>query len=562
MDAWKFSRWLMALALGGGLLLKSLTSPTTVTAQSPLPASPSSSSRKDGPILQTVQVPAKADGLVAQQGNLPQPKQVGINDPDNPNNQPTSKPATAEPVDEILPISLPATLRLTNSRAWDIIIAQQQLRVAAADLEAADVLWLPTLIAGVDYTHYDGPIQNTDGSIINSSHSSLFTGAAPLAIFALTDAIFLPLSQRQVVRAQEANIQTATNDTLTLVAQTYFDTLEARADLAGIEDVNRRATEMVRKTEALAPGLIPVLETFRVRAAKYNFEQIIETSRQRWRDSSAEVARLARLKPTVLVDPLEPPQLRVTLVQPKATPEELIPVALATRPELTFQEAQSEAARFRMREEQFRPFLPILIARGSGNTPPDSLAFGVYGGGQGSTLNNFNLRDAWDLEAMWEVRNLGFGNQALIRGRRAQYDLARSEEYRFRDLVAREVTQAWADVRSADRRVAQAEAELKEALQSATLNLATLGEIKRAGGNIDILVVRPLEVVAALQALDQGYVDYFGAVADYNRAQFRLYRALGNPAQFLAGRDGVLGPPLAPPLPPEDAVNAALPAQP
>jgi hypothetical protein len=52
-----------------------------------------------------------------------------------------------------------------------------------------------------------------------------------------------------------------------------------------------------------------------------------------------------------------------------------------------------------------------------------------------------------------------------------------------------------------------------------------------------ILVIRPQEVVAAIQSLVLAYNDYFGAVADYNRAQFRLYRALGHPAQMLTGQD-------------------------
>jgi hypothetical protein len=33
--------------------------------------------------------------------------------------------------------------------------------------------------------------------------------------------------------------------------------------------------------------------------------------------------------------------------------------------------------------------------------------------------------------------------------------------------------------------------------------------------------------------LAQAYTDYYGAVADFNRAQFRLYRALAYPAQVL-----------------------------
>jgi hypothetical protein len=39
----------------------------------------------------------------------------------------------------------------------------------------------------------------------------------------------------------------------------------------------------------------------------------------------------------------------------------------------------------------------------------------------------------------------------------------------------------------------------------------------------------------------QGYADYFEAIADFNRAHFRLYRALGNPAN-----DPFLGPGLDP----------------
>lgn len=47
-------------------------------------------------------------------------------------------------------------------------------------------------------------------------------------------------------------------------------------------------------------------------------------------------------------------------------------------------------------------------------------------------------------------------------------------------------------------------------------------------------MIRPQEVLPAVQALAQAYNDYFGTVADYNRAQFRLSRALGQPAQALA----------------------------
>jgi hypothetical protein len=77
-----------------------------------------------------------------------------------------------------------------------------------------------------------------------------------------------------------------------------------------------------------------------------------------------------------------------------------------------------------------------------------------------------------------------------------------------------------------------------------------------------LLVVRPQEAVAAVQSLGQANADFFTAVADYNRAQFRLYRALGHPAQCLAGAmpaapaEPVAVPEAKPPAPP---INAPVP---
>jgi hypothetical protein len=80
--------------------------------------------------------------------------------------------------------------------------------------------------------------------------------------------------------------------------------------------------------------------------------------------------------------------------------------------------------------------------------------------------------------------------------------------------------------------VREAERGLKDAVYSVAENLKSVSEPKRFG-NLDIPVIRPQEATAAIRALVKGYFDYYGAVADFNRAQFRLYRALGQPAQTI-----------------------------
>ena len=534
----------IAVLFGWCLLLYELSScPCLLLAQEPLLPSGYPTRRRQ-PVQNSAapQEPQPPITLVVDQKLSPKAE------PPKPGEQLDLMAPAAEPGEELLPINLPTAMRLANAQAWDIAIAVQQLRIAAAQLQGANVLWVPSIIGGVDYIHHEGPAQNlTTGAISGNSYSSLYPGIAPLAVFASTDAIFMPLAQRQVTRAQRANVQTATNDTLTALAVTYFDAVEARADLAGIEDVVRRMEALVRKTVSLAPGLVPELEVARVKAALASAEEVREIARRRWRYTSAEVARVVRLKPTVLIAPLESPLLQVTLIPPESTPDELVPLAIQNRPELTFNQAQVEAARHRVSQEKWRPFLPILLARGSGTQYPYPMAFGAFGGGGGGTLSNFGVRSDFDLEAIWELRNLGFGNRALIRQRQADFDRARVEAFRIRDIVAKEVTQVWADLQSASRRVGEAERELRQALISANENLEGLGESNRVAGNIRDLVIRPLEVVVALQVLDKAYYHYFGAIADYNRSQFRLYRALGNPAQALGVNDGSSIPTAAPP---------------
>ena len=269
--------------------------------------------------------------------------------------------------------------------------------------------------------------------------------------------------------------------------------------------------------------------------------------RERWRVASAELARVLRLNPTALVEPLEPPHLLVTFVPANTDVEDLIEMGLRSRPELASYQALVDAALHKWREERLRPFLPYLLLRGGGTQTPYPMAFGAYGGGTGGSLNNFQVRSDWDLQVLWELRNFGLGNLGVIRQRRAEHEAADMQFGRMRDFVAREIVQAYAQVQAAAERMCQAEKALREAIISANENYEGLGKTKRVGGNINILIIRPQEVLAAIQELSQAYFNYFGVAADYNRAQFRLYRAMGNPAHLLncppPGKEVACSPP-------------------
>jgi outer membrane protein TolC len=432
----------------------------------------------------------------------------------------------------------PAALRLAGVRPLDIALASERVRVAAAELGRARVLWLPTIFVGTDYARHDGQLQDVQGNVFGTSKQSFMVGAGPSAVFALSDALFAPLAARQDVRAREALVQAARNDSLLAVAEAYFDVQRARGELAGAEDAARKAEELVRTAEKFAPALIPEVEAARTRVEASRRRQAVLAARESWRRASAELARVLRLEPSALVAPLEPPHLRLTLVPPERPVDDLIRVGLTSRPELAAQQALVQATLERLRQEKLRPLIPSVLLRGFSTPVVGTLSGGLFGGGVNDNLGNFAARSDLDLQLLWQFDNLGLGNRARVDGRRAENRLAVLELFKTQDRIAAEVAQAHAEVQSAAARLAEAEGETKDAARTAARNIENLGQTQtpapgKGGGQPVLLVVRPQEAVAAVQALAQAYADYYGAVADYDRAQFRLYRALGYPAQWL-----------------------------
>ena len=439
------------------------------------------------------------------------------------------------------PINLPTALRLADARAIDISLASQRIAVSSAQLKRANVLWLPTIYVGVDYYRHDGQLQDVAGDVFGTSKGAFMFGAGPTAVFAVTDALFAPLAARQEVRARSAGFQAAKNDTLLAVAEAYFNLQQARGDLLGAEDAANRAEELARRAEKLAPSIVPETETVRVRTERSRRRQAVHSARERVQATNAELARILRLDPASVLEPLESPDLRIMLFDVDSSLDGLIATALVNRPELAAHQALVRATLQRLKQERLRPLIPSVLLRGAATNPSGTLAGGLFGGGRNNDLSKFSARSDFDLQVLWEFQNLGLGNRARVDERRAENQLAVLELFRVQDQIAAEVVRAHAALQAASARIHEAEAGLKDALDSVNKNFEGMQQIRRVG-EVNILVVRPQEAIAAIQALAQSYADHYGAIADFDRAQFRLYRALGHPAEAVESQLGASNP--------------------
>jgi len=458
-----------------------------------------------------------------------------------------------------LPINLATALQLANARPFDVQIAGKQVEAAVARYDRARLLWVPNLSVGTDYLLHSGPQQAFNGDLVKSNRSSFMVGFGPNVVFAFSDAVYAPLAARQDLRARQADQQTARNDATLDVAQAYFGVQQARGELAAALATVVHAGELARKTTTLAKGLAPPAEANRANAELGRRKQLAASARERWRTSSAELARLLRLDPNAIVEPVEPPFIPVTLIDATMNVDALIPIALASRPELAGNQAIVQATLARLKQEKLRPLVPSLAVRSVSTNPSGSLGYGVFGGGRNGDLQNFAGRVDIDMQLVWEFQALGFGNKARVNERRAEHELATLELFRTQDRIAAEVVSAFAAVRASAERVNEAEPALREAIELVNKTVEGLGQTRRTGDVLS-LVVRPQEAVAAVQTFAQAGTDFFAAIADYNRAQFRLYRALGHSAECLAA--AVPTPVYSPPTPPAVPVPAPVPALP
>ncbi|WP_435011989.1 TolC family protein (plasmid) [Tundrisphaera lichenicola] len=445
----------------------------------------------------------------------------------------TLKPAPFDPADVRFPINLATALRLSDARPLIVAAAQAGVWIAEAELTRAKLLFIPTLNLGADYIRHDGGGPDFNKGIMTAPSVNFFYAGGGLAgNISTTDAIFQPLVARQVLNSAHWEVQAAKNDAVMRTADAYFRVHQNRGMYAGALYAVELGRDLVIRVADLSGELVPKVEVDRARNLLADLEQQAVQSRQEWRVASADLTQVLRLDPRAVVQPLEHDHAQITLIDPGRPLDDLMPVALTNRPELASHRALIEARAQEIRREKGRMVLPNVLIHGF-QTPNELLQAGIFGIGPNSSLNQFVGRVDLSAQPLWQLEGLGIGNLARIKAQRGQESRAIIEFWRTQDMVAADVTRAQARVQSAAVRILQADRAMRTAIVTFNGNYEGLRQTTRLG-NVLVLVNRPQEAVFALQLLKLAFDQYFSTVAEYNRAQFELFHALGYPAREVA----------------------------
>ena len=450
------------------------------------------------------------------------------------------QPAPARPGPRATyPIDLPTALRLADANNPTVGVARARVREATAQLARARVAWVPTLTFGPSFFYHDGIDQNRRGDTFTVSRGYYALGIGPTLRVDLSEALYLPLVARQGVRAANSQAQAVGNATQLDVAIAYLDLVELHAAMTINADILDRTEQILKTAQAGAKGGINKTGADVNRAAtEVNLrreEGIV--LRGRTSGASARLARLLLLDPAVELTPYEAAVVPLILVPGDNTIEQLIQTGLRARPEIAAAQAGVTAANALVRQSKVAPLLPRVQADFIG---------GGLSGGRGNDFSPLQSQYNAGVALVWNVEAFGLGNAAQVRGREAGYDAAL---YRLREVEALVASQV---VEAAEMSGARYEAlePAQEAVRQALEMYRKFRDVLFAApGPKGQLQFDALETLTAVQALNQARAQYLQQVVEFNRSQFRLYAAIGQPA--MCGVDAAAPQPVAVPVVPQ-----------
>ncbi|HVS35962.1 MAG TPA: TolC family protein [Gemmataceae bacterium] len=507
---------LLRRILAGGACLLGALGPQAL-AQSPptavvnMPA-PMIRSPKRLPELAPPAPPAKPAPTDAGPEQAPPPQQL-----------PQAEVASTTPA----PIDLPYALHLVNASNPTIAVARERMEQAYERQRQAGVLWLPNLWLGGNpnnpttlamFYHHDGYLQSSTGANVKVDKNALFLGAGAGLNFELADAFFAPLVARRLTEAEAARAQVVTNDIQLDVALTYLDLLRAYGALAINAETLANGEAMYKMAQSgVKNGLAKPADANRA-SAEVEFRRQERLLLQGQAAAvSARLAQLLLLPATIDLEPADQAVLPITLVPDAPSLDDLVATGLMNRPELAADRALVAAALASWRGSRWRPLIPSLQVTYYG---------GDYAGGTPG-LGTYSGRDDVYAQAVWQLQNFGLHDLYVARENRSRYREATLH-------VAETTAEIGAEVTAAAKLSITYERTLpngQEGVRQAELTWQRLYASSFGLGSEKAPVFQPLEALIAEQQLNQSRLEYLDDVIGYDRQQFRLYWAMGQPPE-------------------------------
>ena len=407
-------------------------------------------------------------------------------------------------------IDLPTTLRLAGARNLDVQIARERVNEAQANRQSAVEQFFPWIAPGVTYHRRDGVAQAVPSGVISDAHFQSYSpGVALTAQVNLGDAIYSTLAAKQLVKVSE---QAMAGERLVIcasAAQTFFELAKAKALIETRREAIKVSGDYQRQLhDAVSAGVAFRGDELRVQSQTEHFQLELEQATAQRRLAGVELAQILHLDPAIELFPTDEALVPVSLFPTNKSLDSFVREALTTRPELKQSMASMAALQASKKGVVYGPLIPSLGAQAFG---------GGLGGGPDSGPSHFAAEGDYNLGISWRLGPGGLLDPARMKASNARLAAAQLGDAKVKDLVTAEVVSAVVRMESIFSQIHIAERNLATATEAMRLTR------ERKAFGVGVV----LEDIDAQQALTRARSDYVSAVAEYDKAQFELGRAVG-----------------------------------
>ena len=414
---------------------------------------------------------------------------------------------TSEPA--AIPIDLATALRLAGAQNLDVQIAREKLSEAKANHESAHAQFFPWIAPGVGYRRHDNRIQDVAGSLIDVNKQSYTVGGTVTAQVELGETYYKTLAAKQLLLAASHALEAQRQDAVLAAAQGYFDLLKAQATVGVARESLAIAQDYAKQLgQAVEAGIAFKGDALRAQVQAERSQLALRQAQEQQRLAGARLAQTLHLNVTVALVPSATELAPLALVQTNRALDSLVAQALATRPELNQSAAFVAAARKAKESAVVGPLVPTVGAQ---------MFLGGLGGGRNDSTGNFGNSEDFLIGLSWRIGPGGLFDAARKRGSVARLNQAKLGNEKLKDNIIRQVVEGHTRVQSLGDQLATARRALAAAEE--TLRLT------RARKEFAVGIV--LENIQAEQELTRARNDYLGLIAEYNKAQYGLVKAVG-----------------------------------
>jgi len=362
---------------------------------------------------------------------------------------------------------------------------------------------------GAVYRRHENRIQDVDGNIIDADKQSYTVGGALTAQMDLGDAVYKSLAAKQLVNAADHALESQRQHSTLAAAQGYYDLAKAKAIVEVVKEALSISQDYQKQLhDAVDAGIAFKGDELRVQTQTERYQIALRQALEQQRVAAARLAQVLHLDSAVELVPQDTDLVPLTLVETNAPLDSLVQQALRSRPELKQSQALVTAAHDAKNGAVYGPLIPSLGAQ----------AFvGGLGGGKNDSTGNFGESEDYFVGLGWRIGPGGLFDSGRIHASKARLQGARLSGAKVQDEIARQVVESHARAQSLLDQIVTT----KQNLATASETLRLTRERKQFG------VGAVLEDIQAQQELTRARSDYLSAVAEFNKAQYGLAKAVG-----------------------------------